>query len=328
MNKKVLITGINGSAGSYFAEYLVLNQPDVEIHGISRWHSTSSEENIKGIRNKINMHECDLMDYSSIFSVLTKVQPDYIFHFASYANVRASFETPLAVLSNNVMGTANLLEAIKQSNTNPTFVLAGTPEIFGQADGDSPFLKEESPIKPQNIYAVSKTTQDLLAQAYFLNWGMRTIRTRPFSYVNPKRKDLFATAFAMQVARIEKGLQKVLTHGNLESRRNLIDVRDVMEAYWLAATKGIAGEAYNIGGDNEMSVGEFLERLKKMARCEIPTEVDPKLLRPVDLKSQLPDSSKFRRETGWRPKIPFDETLRYLLEHCRKEVDKEIISYS
>ena len=321
---KVLITGINGSAGSYFAEYLVDKHPEVEIHGVSRWHSTSNDENLKEIRNKINMHECDLTDYSSIFSTLKKVQPDYVFHFASYANVRASFETPLAVLNNNVMGTANLLEAIRQAETNSVFVLAGTPEIFGQAEGEDLYLKENCPMKPQNIYAVSKATQDLLAQAYFLNWGMKTIRTRPFSYINAKRKDLFATAFAMQVARIEKGLQKVLTHGNLDSVRNLIDVRDVMSAYWLTATKGRAGEAYNIGGDNEMTVGEFLERLKKVAKCEIPTEVDPKLLRPVDLKSQLPDSTKFRNETGWKPEIPFEETLNHLLEHCRKEVEKEI----
>jgi GDPmannose 4,6-dehydratase/GDP-4-dehydro-6-deoxy-D-mannose reductase len=144
-----------------------------------------------------------------------------------------------------------------------------------------------------------------------------------FAYINPRRADLFATSFAMQIARIEAGLQKELLHGNLDSTRTLIDVRDAVEAYWVALTKGRIGETYNIGGKVVISVGEFLELLKKKAKCRIPSRVDPKLLRPVDITQQIPDISKFEAETGWKPKYSLEDSIEFLLNHCRKIVSNQ-----
>ncbi len=152
---------------------------------------------------------------------------------------------------------------------------------------------------------------------------MKIVITRMFSYLNPKRPDLFATSFALQVARIEQGLQKELLHGNLDSTRTLLDVRDAMESYWVATTKGRPGEAYNIGGPTTITVREFLDLLKKMAKCEIPSRVNPELLRPVDVTLQIPDTSKFEQETGWKPRYSFEESVNHLLEHCRRAVEKE-----
>jgi GDP-4-dehydro-6-deoxy-D-mannose reductase len=149
---------------------------------------------------------------------------------------------------------------------------------------------------------------------------MKVIRTRMFAYLNPRRSDLFATSFAMQVARIEAGLQKVLTHGNLDSVRTLIDVRDAMASYWEATAKGKPGEIYNIGGITSIKVGEFLDILKKLANCEIPSIQDPNLLRPTDVTLQIPDTSKFEMTTGWKPKYPFEESVEFLLNHCRNQV--------
>ncbi len=143
-----------------------------------------------------------------------------------------------------------------------------------------------------------------------------------FAYVNPRRSDLFATSFAMQVARIEAGLQKELLHGNLDSVRTIIDVRDAMESYWIALEKCRFGEVYNIGGATVITVGEFLALLKKKAKCEISSRVDPNLLRPTDVTLQIPDVSKFQTETGWKPKYSFEESVELLLEHCRKEVKR------
>ena len=145
-----------------------------------------------------------------------------------------------------------------------------------------------------------------------------------FAYLNPRRSDLFATSFAMQVARIEAGLQKELLHGNLDSTRTLIDVRDAMESYWVASTKGRAGEIYNIGGKTIIKVGEFLEVLKKLAKVEIPSRVDSALLRPADVTLQIPNTSKFENETGWKPKYSFEESVNHLLNHCRNEVKTEL----
>ncbi|MFA5778979.1 MAG: GDP-mannose 4,6-dehydratase [Elusimicrobiota bacterium] len=321
--KKTLITGIAGSGGSYLADYIVENHPAVELHGISRWHSTSSNKNLDNSINKITLHECDLTDLSSVILTLKKIKPDTIFHLASYANVRASFITPLSVLNNNIAGTANLFEAVRIVGIDPIIQLCSTSEVYGQVDPKNVPIKEDCPLNPSSPYAVSKVTQDLLGYTYFRNYKMKIIRTRMFAYLNPRRTDLFATAFSMQVARIEAGLQKELLHGNLDSVRTIIDVRDAMESYWIATKKCEFGEAYNIGGSTIIKVGEFLEELKKLSICKIPSKPDPKLFRPSDVTLQIPDVSKFTKQTGWHPKYSFKESVKLLLDYCRKEVKNQ-----
>lgn len=324
MNKRTfttaLITGITGSGGSYLADYIAEYHPEVAIHGASRWHSTTSGRNLTESGSKATVHECDLNDLSSVIAVLLRAKPDVIFHLASHANVRTSFITPLAVMENNIMGTANLLEGIRIAKLDPVIQMCSTSEVYGQVDPKNVPITEDCPMRPSSPYAVSKTAQDLLGFAYFRSYQMKIIRTRMFAYLNPRRDDLFATSFAMQVARIEAGMQQELLHGNLDSTRTLIDVRDAMEAYWVAAEQCQFGEAYNIGGATVMKVGEFLDTLKKLARKPISSRVDPALLRPADVTLQIPDVSKFTKETGWHPKYSFEESVSFLLDHCRAQI--------
>jgi len=147
-----------------------------------------------------------------------------------------------------------------------------------------------------------------------------------FAYFNPRRLDLFATSFAMQIARIEAGLQKELLHGNLDSTRTMIDVRDAMESYWAAVESCEPSEAYNIGGATIITVGEILELLKNHAVCKINSRLDAKLLRPTDVTLQIPDTSKFKTATGWQPRRSFDESMEHLLDHCRQAVKAELAS--
>src|SRR3989338_6409275 len=165
--KKVLITGITGSGGSYLADYIAENHQNVEIHGITRWHSTSTNKNLEKSRNRVILHECDLTDFSATFEAIRKVQPDAIFHIAAYANVRASFINPLSVTYNNVMGTINLLEAVRLSGIKPVIQICSTSELYGQVDPKNVPIKEDCPIQPINPYAVSKLSQDFLGLAYF-----------------------------------------------------------------------------------------------------------------------------------------------------------------
>ena len=321
--KKVVITGISGSGGSYLAEYIVNHHPEVEVHGFSRWHSTTGNVNLKHIADKIVVHECDLNDLSSVVNAFKKIKPDGIFHLAAHANVRASFIVPLAVLNNNIMGTANLFEGVRLVGIDPYIQLCSTSEVYGQVDPKNVPIKEDCPLNPASPYAVSKVAQDLLGYSYYKSYGMKIIRTRMFAYLNPRRADLFATSFALQVARIEAGRQKELLHGNLDSVRTIIDVRDAMESYWVALKLGRPGEIYNIGGQTTLTVGEFLALLKKKARCAIPSRVDPNLLRPADVTLQIPDVNKFQKDTGWKPKYSFEESVQYLLDHCRETVARE-----
>ena len=143
--KKILITGITGSGGSYLAEYIDENHPDVEVNGLARWHSTTSSNNLASIEQQTIVHECDLLDFSSILAVLKQVKPDAIFHLASHANVRAGFITPLSVINNNVMGTANLFEAIRAADIDPIIQLCSTSEVYGQVDPKNVPIKEDCP---------------------------------------------------------------------------------------------------------------------------------------------------------------------------------------
>lgn len=317
--KKVLITGVTGSGGSYLAEHIVQNHPEVEVHGIARWHSTSTHKNLENVEGRIFVHESDLNDFGSVFAAIKKVKPDAIFHLAAYANVRTSFITPQTVLINNIIGTSNLFEAVRLAEIDPIILLCSSSEVYGQVDPKNIPIKEDCPNNPSSPYAVSKIAQDYLGWTYYTSYEMKIIRTRAFAYLNPRRADLFAPAFARQIARIELGLQKELLHGNLDSIRTVVDVRDIMEAYWLTILKCKPGEIYNIGGSVTMSVGEFLQHLIQHAKVPIPIRLDPKLLRPSDVTLQIPSVDKFVKTTGWKPRYSFEESIENLLCYWRNE---------
>jgi GDP-mannose 4,6-dehydratase len=319
--RRVLITGVGGSGGSYLAEHILDHEKGVQVHGLSRWRSTT--QNLDRVSERVVVHECDLLDFGSVLASLKEARPDAIFHLAAHANVRASFRTPDSVLTNNILGTSHLLEAVRQLEMDPIIQICSTSEVYGQVDPKDVPITESAPIRPVSPYAVSKTAQDLLGFSYFRSYGMKIIRTRMFTYLNPRRTDLFATSFARQIARIELGLQKVLLHGNLDSVRTFIDVRDAVRAYWDAIVYGEPGEVYNIGGVTTMTVGDCLKRLKSLSRTPIPTRVDPGLLRPADVTLQIPCVTKFAKATGWKPRYEFDDSLGALLVHWRRETRKE-----
>lgn len=311
----ILITGATGSGGSYLVDFISKLNPNYNIFGTTRWHSTTSDKNIKD--GQVTLLSCDLCDFSTVVRVLKQSKPDFIFHLASLANVKDGWDNPLTTINNNIMGTANLLEAIRICEINPVFQLCSTSEVYGIVNPENVPIDENCPLNPANPYAVSKLTQDCLGYVYFKSYGLKIIRTRMFSYINPRRSDLFATSFAKQIAKIERGEQEVLNHGNLNSVRTLIDVRDAMESYWYASNFGIPGEVYNIGGKTSATVGEILDKLKTMAKITIKTRLDSSLLRPVDVTLQIPDTTKFFIQTGWEPRYTLDESLEFLMSSVR-----------
>ena len=314
--KKALITGINGSGATYLAEHL-LTISDIQIQGISRWHT---DRKIKsGVFSKIQMFECDLTDLGSIIRTLEVAQPDYIFHLASNANVKLSFTTPISVFNNNVNGTLNLLEALRILNQKPMIQFCGTSEVYGQVRPDEIPIKESQSIDPVNVYAISKLTQEKLVKSYFRSYDIPCVITRAFGYINPRRPDIFSSAFAKQIVDIENGKQDILYHGNLDSIRTLLDVRDIVEAYWIAAQKCEIGEAYNIGSTVSVRVGDFLEELKRQAKCKIVSKEDPNLLRPVDVTLQIPSVDKFYQKTNWTPKYNLEDSVKLLLDFYRNQ---------
>lgn len=314
-HRRVLITGVSGSAGSYLAEYLLENHPTLEVWGTSRKSPYKTLED-----SRLRYSSCDLQDFAGVQRMLDECQPEIVFHLASNADVRGSFDRPLDVLHNNIMGTASLLEGLRTRGFNPLFQLCSTSEVYGNVDPKNVPITESCPINPCNPYAVSKLTQDALGYTYYRAYGLPLIRTRAFGYINPRRSDLFATAFAMQIARIEAGQQEKLRHGNLDSIRTLLDVRDIAEAYWQASNLGEVGEVYNIGSTVPVQVGHFLDLLKRHAKTKIVSEPDPKLMRPTDVTNQIPSVDKFVQRTKWQPRYTLDESVQFLLDHCRHAV--------
>lgn len=317
---RILITGITGMVGSHLADHILSEHPSAEVHGLIHWRS--SLDNIHPILDRLTLHSGELRDLNSMIQVIRAAKPDWIFHLAAQSYVTASFDLPVDTLQTNVIGTVNLLDAIRIAGIDPKIHVCSSSEVYGQVTKEEVPIKETNPFRPASPYAVSKVGEDMIAYQYFLSYGLKTVRTRMFTHTGPRRGDVFAeSAFAKQIAEVEAGIRpNPIKVGNLMSIRTFVDVRDVVRAYWLLLEKCLPGEVYNIGGDRAMTVGVMLGILKGLARCKIQHEVDPKLLRPSDVTLQIPDTSKFWKTTGWRAGIPLETTLKDLLDYHRNRI--------
>ena len=317
---KALITGITGFAGSHLAEYLLAEQSDVEVFGTRRWRSPM--ENLGGVADRVTLIECDLVDYSSVHSLLEQVRPDYIFHLAAQSFVPTSWNAPAASLQNNIIGQTNIFEACRHLSIDPVIQLACSSEEYGLVHPEETPIKETNPLRPLSPYAVSKVAQDLLGYQYFQSYGLKAIRTRGFNHTGPRRGDVFVTSnFAKQLAMIKAGLREpVMRVGNLSAVRDFTDVRDMVRGYWLAVTKAKPGEVYNLCSGEGITIEELLNRLITLAEVDVKIETDPDRLRPSDVEILLGDRSKFEADTGWRPEIPFDKTLKDTFDYWQERV--------
>jgi GDP-mannose 4,6-dehydratase len=215
----------------------------------------------------------------------------------------------------------NLLEAVRLSGISPVIHVCSSSEVYGQVQPDEVPIREETPLRPVSPYAVSKVGEDMAAYMYFKAYGLKTIRSRMFTHSGPRRGEVFVDSFfARQLALIEAGRQEpVLRVGNLDSVRTFADVRDTVRAYWLLSQKCPPGEVYNIGGATTMTIRQMLDMLLAMAtyRGRIEVRVDPALVRPADVTLQIPCVDKFVAATGWKPEIPYEKTLRDMLDYWR-----------
>ena len=327
---RVLITGITGFVGSHLADYLLTEHPDVDITGIKRWRSP--RDNIRHIQDGVQLYDCDLRDLSSLITTLSAVKPDVIFHLAAQSYVKTSYSAPVDSIETNVVGTVNLLEAIRICQLDPVIHVCSSSEVYGNVDAKDIPIKEDCPLRPVSPYAVSKVGQDMVAYMYHKAYGFKAIRSRMFTHSGPRRGDVFVDSFfAYQIAHIEHGLQKpVIRVGNLDSVRTFCDVRDTVRAYWLLVNHCPPGEVYNIGGTATMSIREMLDLLLEMTsfKNRIEVRVDPVLLRPTDVTLQIPSSDKFKAATGWQPEIPYSQSLFDMLEHWRNEVRRDLPPHS
>ncbi len=318
LKKRALITGITGFAGSHLSELLL--KEGVDIHGVQRWRSKS--DNIDHIAHKINFHEADLLDAHSLYKVIDEVRPDFIFHLAAQSYVQSSWASPSNTLEVNIIGSVHLFEAVKKSGLDIPIQIACSSEEYGKVLENELPIKETNPLRPLSPYAVSKLAMDYLGYQYFESYGMKIIRTRGFNHTGPRRGDVFAeSTFARQIAEIEVGKREPIVYvGNLDAIRDYTDVRDIVRAYYIAVQKCEPGEVYNIATGKGWKIKDVLDLLLKKSKKKIKISPDPTRMRPSDVEVLIGDATKFKKQTGWKPQIPFEKTMEDLLSYWREKV--------
>ena len=321
---KVLITGITGFVGSHLSEYC-LKKGD-EVSGTIRSHHLGDElQRIESIKDSIKLYECNLMNRSTVFKIIKEVQPDVIFHLAAHSFVPMSWDDPEEVLKNNILSELNIFETIRDLKLIDKTVMqiAGSSEEYGLIKPDECPITEKNELRPMSPYAVSKIGQEFLAKQYYQSYRIKTVITRAFNHEGPRRGiDFVTSSFASQVAKIEsEGLKEgVIKVGNLDSKRDFTDVRDMVRAYYLAVTKKEInyGEEYNISSGKVYTIKEVLEYFLNKSRVPIKVERDPKRMRPSDVTLLQGDSSKFMEATGWKTEISFEKMLDDILNYWRE----------
>jgi GDP-4-dehydro-6-deoxy-D-mannose reductase len=283
-----------------------------------KWRS--NRDNIRHFEDKIQLLECDIKDAFAMKTVIEAVKPDRIFHLAAQSYVPFSWRVPHETIDTNITGELNLFEAVRALKLDPVIHIAGSSEEYGLVHPDELPITETNPLRPLSPYAVSKVAQDFLGYQYFKSYGMKIVRTRAFNHTGPRRGEVFVTSnFARQLIEIELGRREPVMHvGNLDAVRDFSDVRDVVRAYALVLEKGTPGEVYNIASGQGIKIKDLLEKLVDMTRVRVEIKQDPNRLRPSDVQLLIGSPEKFQKATGWKPEIPFDQTLKDLMDFWRK----------
>src|SRR5438105_14854405 len=288
-------------------------------------YSSGAGQAAQARMGRVTLLHCELTDAGATEKLVAATRPDRIFHLAAQSFVQSSFDEPSATMRINIEAQLNVLEAIRRHDTTIRMHIAGSSEEYGMVYPDEVPMKETNPLRPLSPYAVSKVAQDKLAYQYFKSYGLHLVVTRGFNHTGPRRGTHFVTStIARQIALIEAGKHEpVIYHGDLTSKRDWTDVRDMVRAYWLALDKGEPGESYNVGRGKCWSIREMLDILLQCAKTKIRTQEDPARLRPSDVPILWADTARFRQATGWEPVIPFEQTLADLLEYWRERVRRE-----
>jgi len=334
MNKTALITGITGQVGSQMADFLI-EETDFEIVGMMRW--LEPMDNLYHLTDMINKKErisiyyADLNDYASMQRMLNEIRPDFIYHLAAQSFPKTSFDIPIETLQTNIIGTANLLEIIRQLNEsssyNPNIHICSSSEVYGKAE-EGININENTKFHGASPYSISKIGTDYLGRFYAEAYGLKTFITRMGTHSGPRRSDVFfESTLAKQVALIESGFQKPVVYlGSLDSIRTFQDVRDAVRAYYLLSLKSdegklIPGDSFNIAGEEAFKLNKVVDIILGMSKVSnIKVEISENRIRPIDANYQMFDNTKIKSVINWKPEISAKKMFQDLLDHWRKQI--------
>lgn len=285
---RVLVTGSKGFVGQWLIRHL----------------EASGEEAV-GLDAEV-----DITDPAAISKAITRAAPEAICHLAAQASVGASWSDQAATYTVNTVGAVNVLAGAVACDARPRVLLVSSSEVYGRIRPSDLPVREEAPFAPVSPYAASKAAAELAGMQAWLGQGLEVVRARPFNHTGPgQRTDFVVPALAMQVAEAVASGAEALYTGNLEPKRDITDVRDVVRAYRLLLERGEPGEAYNVCSGVSVSIREVAERLLRIAGLDLPVVVDQDRVRPVEIPELRGDPAKLQAATGWRPEIGLDQTL-------------------
>jgi GDP-4-dehydro-6-deoxy-D-mannose reductase len=305
----LLVTGATGFAGGHLLDRLLASGESVTAWANPRGRVTGGGD------PRAEWHAVDLLDRAAVARAVRRLTPRVIVHLAGLPHVGESWKNAARALEVNALATHHLLDAVVEGAPEARVVVAGSALVYRPSDRA---LREDDPLAPSDPYGISKLAQEMLAGRA----AAAVIRTRPFNHAGPRQSEAFVTSsFAKQIAEIEAGLREpTLLVGNLEARRDIMDVRDTARAYEALATSGRPGAVYNICSGAAHRVGDLLEHLLGLARTRIALRQDPARLRPSDNPLVLGDHARLTADTGWQPAIPIEATLADLLAWWRSRV--------
>ncbi|MBI5867077.1 MAG: GDP-mannose 4,6-dehydratase [candidate division Zixibacteria bacterium] len=317
---RVFITGIAGFAGSHLAE-LCLDAGDVVF---GTWLPGTSTRNLDAIRDEIEITAVDLLNPKALTRVLQRIRPTWVIHLAASTSVGDSFSSPGNTIRNNVISSLNLLEAIRQDRnlmkSVEKIVMLASNEVYGRVRPSQIPVDENTPLRPVNPYGASKAAVDLIAESYRASFKLPTVRVRASNHTGPRQAPGFVVPdFCNSIARLErKSGKRVMKVGDLSARRDFSDVRDIVKGYRQLAQDGKPGIVYHLGSGKVRSIQSVLDSLLKLATQPITAVVDPKKLRPVEVPILRADISRAQRDVGFKPSIPWNQTLLDTLEYYRQ----------
>jgi GDP-4-dehydro-6-deoxy-D-mannose reductase len=293
MMKKLLVTGLGGFVGKHLQE---------EISKNSEWQLLAPRSH-------------DLLQPGSLDSWLQKDIPDAVIHLAGQTFVPESFRDPGQTLQVNLIGTLNLLQALKRAGFDGAFLFVSSGDVYGKVSSDSLPITEDMLPRPRNPYSVSKVSAELLCQQWSYVEPWRIMIARAFNHIGPgQREDFAISSLARQVVRIRKGLQEErIEVGDVEVTRDFLDVRDVIAAYLCLLSSGRSGEVYNVCSGEERCIRDLALQLAELADVRVDLVQDPARLRPSEQRRVVGCSQKLQKETGWKPSISITETLQSII---------------
>ena len=319
---RVLVTGIGGFVGPVVAR--TLGAAGHEVLGLVQPGPPSARLAALGLPAAA-LHVGDVTDAAALGRLLAATRPDAVVHLAGLTFVPAAERDPAETYRVNVGGLLALLAAVRAETPKARVLVVGSGDVYGAVERSELPVREETPFRPVTVYGASKAAADVAAAQWARAYGLHVVRARPFNHTGPGQDPAFVcSALARQVAAIEAGRQEaVLRVGNVDPVRDFSDVGDIAAGYVALLERGRAGEAYNLCSGSGSSIAEVIAILRTHARVPLRVHSDPALRRAVDVERVVGSHERATRDTGWKPRIPLDETLGGLLDDWRDKLRGE-----